>query len=472
MDTEGFSLDFGLDKGRWKRLLDEINDGNVIPVIGPDLLVDPVISQDKDGMQIKENLHQQLISYIASQTKVKTHPRTFSQLVYDEDYKRCVRNDKQIYSLLHQITSNFAYIPTINSKPSQLLKDLLSTKRFPFVITTSFTPIVENAMREVWGDVKVLNFDNDPHNSCSWERGGDIRTPGELKDPTVYYMFGKVCDDTKNARFVVKDSDMMDFCSSWIKGDGVPKTLTDSLKNKYLLILGNNYSDWLFRFVWYSLRSSSDVLESNMKSDIVVKDNAEESFKQFLDRLETFFQENPEEVVRRIKEEMETRKPKQTQRAALYDTDIFISYSRSDKTVAKNLYDKLKGAGFSVWFDDYSIPRGADWEAQIKSGVNKTRLFVPILSHNVEKESIVPHEYRTEWTLAAHVAARIGGRKFVIPFAETGFNFYDQLTKLPQEFMEKNATWYTNDTDLDEICEVLKQSLEEVKKLEEKYTNS
>ena len=90
MSNNGFVLDFGSDdNARWQQLLNEIDNGNVVPVIGPDMLVAPKISA-ADGRP--ENLHQQLISYIAAQTGVKTHPRTFSQLVYDDNYRHIVRN--------------------------------------------------------------------------------------------------------------------------------------------------------------------------------------------------------------------------------------------------------------------------------------------------------------------------------------------------------------------------------------------
>lgn len=457
MNNTGFVLNFGSDdNARWQRLLDEIDNGNVIPVIGPDMLVAPKISESDNKT---ENLHQQLISYIAAQTGVKTHPRTFSQLVFDDNYRHIVRNkEDQIYNLISQILSNVHQIAEINSSPSQLLTDLLSTKKFPFVITTSFTPIVENAMKEIWGNVNVLNFNNNPSDSIP-ERGGDIKTANDLMQPTVYYMFGKFCG-TKD-RYVVTDSDMMTFCSSWISGHGVPRNLTETLKKKYLLILGNNYSDWLFRFVWFGLRSTT----SDMKSDVVVNEGVEESFKQFLDRLETFYQENPAEVIKRIKVDVEERSLRHLS-SVTYDTDVFISYSRADSTIAANLYNALTAKGLKVWFDTNSIQKAEDWETAISKGIRKTRLFVPILSRNIEQESLIPHEYRSEWNLAASLSSKMGGRTFIIPFSETGFDFYNPLTKLPSEFTSKNATWYKDENDLAEIIGVIFKELESLNEIE------
>jgi hypothetical protein len=457
MSNNGFVLDFGSDdNARWQQLLNEIDNGNVVPVIGPDMLVAPKISA-ADGRP--ENLHQQLISYIAAQTGVKTHPRTFSQLVYDDNYRHIVRNKTdQIYYLIHQILTNLRQIEDIDSQPSPLLMDLLGTRKFPFVITTSFSPIVEEVMKNVWGNVNVLNFNNNPQDSIP-ERGGDIRTANDLKEPTVYYMFGKYCNSKD--RFVVTDSDMMTFCCSWIKGYGVPRNLTESLKKKYLLILGNNYSDWLFRFVWYGLRTTTN----DMKSDVVVNEGVEESLKQFMERLETFYQENPAEVIKRIKKDVEERSMKKTFKT-VYETDVFISYSRSDTPVAKNLYEALTAKGLKVWFDADSIKKAEDWEAAISNGIRNTRLFVPILSKNIEQESLIPHEYRMEWNLAANLSSKMGGRTFIIPFSENGFDFYNPLTRLPAEFTNKNATWFTEASDVGEITEVVLRELESLKEME------
>lgn len=469
MDTnKGFQFDFGSDESRWQQLLNEIDDENVIPVIGPDLLVEPKLIKEKSGddeFVRSENLHQQLISYIATNTGVTSRPRTFSQLVYDENYKKIVRNNpNQIYFLIYQMLSKINQIKEIDDKPSQLLIDLLGTKKFPFVITTSFTPIVENVMERFYGKVDVLNFNSNPQES-SQEKGGDIKGLNDLKQPTVYYMFGKFCNMAD--RFVVTDSDMMKFCSKWIKGEGVPKNLTEALKKKYLLILGNNYSDWLFRFVWYGLRSTTN----EMKSDIVVNDRAEDSFKEFLERLETFFQEDPSKVIKSIKDDMEARNIANTLRTD-YDTDVFISYSRSDETIAEKLYERLKSAELNVWFDNGNddenghIKKAENWKDAIERGLRHTRLFLPILTKNVENESLVPHEYREEWKIASTFASKMGGRTFIVPFVEKGFDFYNQLTKIPEEFSKKNATWFSDDTELDEITEVILREVANLKVLE------
>ena len=446
---------------RWPQLLDEIDRGNVIPVIGPDLLVEPKVSVGDEGRI--ENLHQQIISYIARWADVRSGPRTFSQLVYDKDFLYKVNNKRnKIYSLINEITKNLDKVEEINHEPSRLLMNLLETRKFPFVITTSFTPIVEQAMEKIWGEgnVKVYTFTNDPQ-ACRPEKGGDIRTEEDLMRPSVLYMLGKYCDNPQ--KYVITDKDMMIYCGSWIKGYGVPKNLTEALKKKkkYLLILGNNYSDWLYRFVWFALRTSPDV----MKSDVIVNEEAEESLIQFLERLHTFYHGDPSQVIQHIKKEMEARG---TESPALVSYDVFISYSRTDEAIATKLYEALTSKGLNVWFDRESIGMER-WEDAIKMGIRNSRLFIPILSKNVENELIVPHEYRKEWKLAAQKDEKMGGVTFIIPFAEKGFSFSNQQTKLPEVFAKMNAVWYSSVNDVETITQKVLNEVEHWKEMEKKF---
>ena len=279
------------DEDRWNRLIDEINKKNVIPVIGADMLVEPKLTADGEH----ENIHREIVSFIASQTGVQSKPKTFSRLVFDHVYQSKVRKKEQIYRIIDQVLSMLDKTG-IDATPSALLMDLLGTKKFPFVITTSFTPVVETAMEEIWGkgNVRTLQFNNNPQRSMI-EDIGDIRTSADMKKPTVFYMFGKYSRTPFS--YVVTDIDMMDFCRSWLAGNGVPKKLVEELKKKYLLVLGNNYSDWLFRFVWYSLRANMET----MKDDVVAGDSIDDSLAQFLECIETFTPGGLKGVVERIK---------------------------------------------------------------------------------------------------------------------------------------------------------------------------
>ena len=438
---------------KWNELISQIEKGNVIPVIGPDLLTE---------LRNGQNYHLRLINKLSQWADVKSNPQNFSQLVYDGNFlsklNKSHLNKDAIYRLLDQLGK-------VVESPHPLLQRLLGTKRFPFVITTSFTPVVENCMRSIWGDVRVLQFNNDSQRSMQIGFG-DIQNEKEMGQPTVFYMFGKV--STEPHRYVVTDLDMMEFCRTWLTGMGVPRNLAECLRKRYLLFLGGSYSDWLFRFIWFSMRHS--VNEIHKSSMFVVPNssaNSEDSFENFLERLETFTQHDPEYVIEQIEQRLIKLDAEKnaTNHKDSAGTDVFLSYSRSDSDAASFLCEELQRRGVNVWFDRNMIGEAAKWRQVITTGIHQTKLFVPLLTNNISQEYLDPHEYRTEWEEAANISKRLGGRAFIIPVAEFGFDFYDSLTNLPPQFQELNATWYTCREELSHVADVIVQKLEELRNL-------
>lgn len=417
---------------QWDTLITKIMEGNVVPVIGPEFMVDS---------ERGKNPHQILIDDLADAYGVESHPTSFSQLLFDKNFD--VADRKNIYAMLGDAFEQKLF------EPSALLKRLLRIKQFPFVITTSFTPVVEDAMREIWGnELRVMKFSNDP------ARNDDIKTRQDIHKPTVYYLFGRVCHSEK--KYVVTDTDMLAFCKSWLSSAERPQNLAAELQSKYLLILGNSYSDWLCRFVWYSMKSRFEAQPVGMMVDPMAQD----SLLQFMKRIDAFTQNNLEEVLDKMESLLESKMAEESgnghpQKGA----DVFLSYSRSDSTVTEQLCEALKARGISVWFDRDSLSYGASFMNEIIAGIKSARLFVPVMTHNIELEKNDYHPYRTEWQTAIEVASGYG-RNFIFPVSERGFDFYG--SNIPEAMQRHNAYIYDADNPdfgsfVEQIVQVLAQ---------------
>lgn len=429
MDTMSFNfndifLDTDKDEPLWDKLIQQIIDGNVIPVVGADMLIDNNV-----------NPHQLLVDGIANMFRLTSHPHSFSELIYDPDYTKA---NKKV-DIYYQVNKFFA---ANRFPPSRRLQRLLNIRQFPFVITTSFTPIVEQTMQTIWGDeLRVMRFNNNP------SENHDIKSGADLRKPTVYYMFGKVGEGVQ--KYVLTDVDMLDFCSSWLSNDNKarPKNLFSELKDKYLLMLGNNYSDWLFRFIWYSMR------KSNMGQGMLAYDHVDESLINFLERTETFTKQNPSDVIDQIitrlgKKLQENEQVKFDQPEE--NMDVFISYSRSDKEVAEALYAALTAQGKRVWFDKHNLTSGGNFMDEIRKAIRTAKYFVPILSENISKEKDQSHVYRNEWDLAIEVAISMG-RTYIIPLAQKGFDFY--RAAIPEKMQQHNAIFFDSSESMEEAAE-------------------
>ena len=413
------------DEPLWDKLIQQIIDGNVIPVIGADLLIDN-----------RSNLHNFIIDYLAKGFHLTSVPKTFSELVYDPDYIKKNRRDN-VYYQVNQIFAHKIFLP------SQRLQRLLSIRQFPFVITTSFAPVVEQTMRTIWKDeLKVLRFNNNP------AENNDIKNGTDLRKPTIYYMFGKVGEGAH--KYVLTDTDMLDFVSSWLSNDSRvrPKNLCSELKDKYLLMLGNNYSNWLFRFIWYSMR------KPNLGYGMLAYDNAlDESLIHFLEREETFTRQNTSEVIDQIITRLD-KKLKENEETKFYkpeeNMDIFISYSRSDSEIAENLYKALTAQGKRVWYDKNNLTDGGDFMDEIRKAIRTAKYFIPILSQNIAKEKGESHVYRNEWDQAIEVAISMG-RTYIIPLAEKDFDFYNAA--IPEKLQRHNALFFSREESMETIVE-------------------
>lgn len=412
------------DEPLWDKLIQQIIDGNVIPVIGADLLIDN-----------SSNLHKFIMDGLAKTFGVSKQVNSFSELVYAPEYK----NKFKLDNIYYQVDKIFA---AKRFPASERLRRLLSIKQFPFIITTSFTPVIEQAMQNIWKDeLRVMKFNNNP------SENSDIKNGADLRKPTIYYMFGKVGAGAH--KYVLTDIDLLDFVSSWLSNDNKarPKNLCNELKDKYLLMLGNTYSDWLFRFIWYSMR------KPDLGHGMLVYDTLDESLINFLERTETFTKQNTSDVIdqilvrldKKLKENEATKfnKPEE-------NMDVFISYSRSDTQVAEQLYKALTAQGKRVWYDKYYLTDGGLFMDEIRKAIKTAKYFVPILTPNIEKEKRESHVYRNEWDTAIEVAISMG-RTYIIPLADSNFDFYKAA--IPERMQQHNAIFYSGEEGIEVIAD-------------------
>lgn len=421
------------DEKSWDKLVEQIWAGNVIPVIGDNLVLE------------NTTIVKELIEYLATSKGLERIPRTFSELYYDKDF------------LGHQSTlyEEVALLIEANQpdfQPSPILEKFLSIEQFPFVITTSVDYTVEETMKKIWAKrnrtVRSLVFCNDD------SMNDDIRTASDIKDPTVYYMFGKANNNREHS-FVLTEEDMLSFCQSWLS-DRHPALLSKVIGSKYLLFLGVNYPDWLIRFLWFSMRS-------NLRDSGVLVDNRklESSLVEFCQRVSIRTQMSPlvmiDEIMTRLdamKQEYELKKFDHVQE----NTDFFISYSRRDAVSAELLYKALTAQGYNVWYDKKDIAVGSEWESAIRRGIRTTKKFIALISDNIAIESKDHHPYRTEWDIA--LAHRMNDRAFLIPVCLGSADIYkDADLKLPEDLLHINALPWTSAESAEELVKKLISSI-------------
>lgn len=438
---------------QWNVLFEQIVKGNVIPVIGPEL----VRIEDKTSRQF-------LIDAICQYCHIGDNQMSsFSQLTHDYRYKNSpLHRNSDIYATLASIIeSNPTYFD--NTEANSQLLSILQIQHFNFVITTSFDPIVENMMRKIHGDkLRVLTFCNDP------AKNEDIINGEESRYPTLFYMFGKVCP--KEHSYVVTDEDLLQFSQSWLRPNdsgskAKPANLSNLFANRYMLVLGHDFQDWLFRFFWYALKSDGF---GGKNSGMLALKKEDEELIGFLNRANTFSQVEPdtEALIRRLHEGIEKYESEHHINRdcipPVEGTDVFISYSRGDSELTEAIYRRLRSHGLNVWYDRSSLEKGKDFMRQIEYAIRNSTFFVPLFTPTITKQVKEEHPYRKEWLYAVEHIQNIGGISYCFPFFQQGFNMDDPRCDIPHDLKRHDAFSFTPNSleqDIDRLANYLVKEL-------------
>ncbi len=93
--------------------------------------------------------------------------------------------------------------------------------------------------------------------------------------------------------------------------------------------------------------------------------------------------------------------------------NVFISYAKEDRQIARKLYGELKGSGARPWLDEKNLCPGQHWEIEIEEQINKSDYFIALLSSkSVSKRGYVQREIR----LALEVLGKLPEKEiYIIP---------------------------------------------------------
>ena len=78
-----------------------------------------------------------------------------------------------------------------------------------------------------------------------------------------------------------------------------------------------------------------------------------------------------------------------------FEYDVFLSHSSKDKTVARELAERLKGDGLLVWLDEWVIKPGDSIPLAIEQGLENSRTLVLVMSKNAFASDWVTLERHT-----------------------------------------------------------------------------
>jgi len=398
-----------ISEREWSRILQRIEGGKVVPVIGEHLSL--MHGRDQAAPT-------PLASFLCEQLDLPGLPTASLNEVAVRYLRRNPRGLDDLYADIFQA------LPTGDdvALPAPLLQ-LAEIRDFDLFVTTSFDPYLALALNQV----RFGRRSSSSTRVLAYERSRAVDVPErytELDHPVVYHLFGKA---QPAPIFAVTDEDVLEFVHTLQAPECQPPNLADAMREQRLLVLGTRLTGWLTRF--FLRVSSADRLRDARRADYVIDAAVDRDADQSL-----FFEHFGEvkllpiatidfvdELVRRWRARHPTvvaaDRVRRGSPAAHGAGDVFLSYASEDLATVRLLREQLeREAGVRVWLDRDALRGGDQWERRIADTLRDCALCVPVVSASAKAGG---YRYvRTEWREALRLqAGRPADRRFVLPLA-------------------------------------------------------
>jgi TIR domain len=404
----------------WEQLLEYIEEGRVVPVVGQALLVLPMGEREVP-------LHRLLAERLAARLKVEVESYPSGGELDAVAYRYLARagNVQYLYSSLKSVMPPPGELPI----PRPLL-ELARIEKFRLFISTTFDSLLARALDQV-------RFGGEPRTEVfSYSPGA--ADPGDIGDreAAVLHLFGKL--SALSSEYALTEEDRLEFVHS-LQSEGSRPQVLDELAERPLLLLGNGFPDWLSRF-FLRIGAGSRLSARRGKTDVFADRLANGGdglvlFLRYFSPDIQVFEGDAIEFVAELSRRWEAAHPKapadsaddlpeggtgpeagRPGRAEVQPGAIFLSYASEDLAAARAIRDALAARKMAVWFDKQALEGGDDFRLKIRRAIQGSCLFVPVISRHTLTET--PRFFRREWTEALDLAPLFPpNRPFILPVA-------------------------------------------------------
>jgi hypothetical protein len=430
----------------WNDLVGVIGTGDVVPVVGEDLLSIPG----------NRNLYQDLAALYCKETAPDPDLLGLSRFspaaASFREAKRFEVNSK----------IKAGYYNLVQGLPiPEPLRALARITDFHLFVSTTFDDLLQRALNERPGGLETKVISYSPAGGATTQ---EINQKLKSGSPVVFKLFGNIADDD----FALSEADKIEFLHR--VRERPPARIISELQHRPLLMIGNSLPGWLTPVVLRMLRKDK-LDDSTSPRQYLSEDNISRNRQ-----LQFFFQKfslnttvvdrlSPSEFAIELFSRWQNRAPEPSiDRPA--EGGVFISYCATnrdntpsrDRQMALALYEALVKADVPAWLDKRTLRGGDDYRSEIKRFIkNSCRLFVVIASQL--SEQAYDQFVQVEWNAAKERTEGQGDVRFVIPIRLGAVNL--EHPNFRGLFDSKHALKFGEGGITDELIQAIKSSYEE-----------
>lgn len=402
----------------WDELLDTIEDGKVVPVLGHELLEATV-----DGVPttLQQLLAARLVTARGLNVELRRHFELADAVAAMLEQPRVRPDDSypQVNRLMRALAPPFPL-------PDALLK-LAAIRPLDLFVTTTPDDLMARALDSVRHGGNALTRqiafapkqDTDAQAQAQEEPGQGL--------PVVFNLFGRF---GPMPAYALHEEDALEFIHALVSRDSPPPDwLMSRLRDRRLLLIGVHLPDWLERFVLRGVNRGP--LRTDRRTYWIARSSEPSSASVAL-----FFQRFGRDArlhvypggagafVGELLQRWQARggtlpAANGSEPADAPDSHkaIFISYDWNNRDSVERLYQAVdEVSDGDCWLDRRNLLPGSTWENEIRSAIRRgVKLFIAVLSDLTENKRGGEGVVFQEWDAALERARGIIGRDFVIP---------------------------------------------------------
>lgn len=388
-------------EAHWSMLIDDIVQGRVVPVLGPELLV----AHDNKGKEIQ--FYQAVTQHLAQNFKMtEIENETLNDFLI-RFIKETNKPEKEARTEITKFLENLER----KEENQPTLEKLAEIKKFRLFLTMTPDSLMSKALE------KKDNVEPEVFFFSTYGRPETRDLPKKKLDDYkryVYHFYGK---PSPGCEYVIsEDNCLIHHSQKWMNHKYTPKRLLDYLKNKCLLFLGCGYENWLARFLIIGLQGEEVFFNRDFNSllaDTKVKNDSQ--LVRFLSRCGgNIYCGTGVDFVGELCKRLEECpiKLQETCNESFKQRSIFISYAHEDREAALRIKSKLEEYSLNVWIDEKRLKSGDAFDKKIPQYIPQSTLFLAIISQKMAND-FEDRYYRKEWTIAADHAPKCSP---IIPF--------------------------------------------------------